>query len=257
MKEFNYKRAWKQYVKPEFDRLSPAVITLLDRVRDVVDSLGQDRSLALVGQTPELVAAFDAIPAEELAWASKVIYYYGHLASDGSAQTGGLYWKFEKLADASLINREKVDCSQSLSTPGLVALHEAKTKMDVALKGFDDHKEGTEYDNDELPKFLTELLPELAGVVELLKADNVNYKPHPFMIGPKHFPKDGGMFIQPRQAPCAMQGCNLSYDEHTSDRALFVRPLTENEPDIKAALKKIVEACTKTGIKLDGFALVK
>lgn len=257
MKEFNYQRAWKEFVKPEFDKLSATVKGLLAQTAACVNSLAQDKSLALVGQTPELVAAFDAVPVEELAWASKVVYYYGHLASNRECQDGGLYWKFEKLADASIINREKVDSSKPLSTPGLVAMHDSKVKMDKALEGFHDHKEGTELDNDELPEFLTRLLPELAKVVEILSADNVNHNPHPFCIGPRHFPKDGGMFINPRQAPCAMKGCNLSYEEHTSERALFVKPLTENEPDIKAALQKIIDTCNQNSIKLDGFALVK
>jgi len=244
MKEFNYERAWREYVKPEFEKLSGMVHLLFVQTATVVDSLGQARDLSLVGQTPELVAAFDAVPVEELAWASQVIYYYGHLAPDRTAQSGGLYWKFQKLADASIINRD------------VTALHEAKTRMEQALKSFDDHKEGTEYDNDELPKFLTELLPELATVVEILKADYVNHKPHPFCIGLRHFPKDGGIYINPRQAPCAMRGCNLSYDEHTSERALFVRPLTE-EPAVSVALKKIVDTCKQNFIKLDGFGLVK
>jgi len=256
MKEFNYQRAWKEFVKPEFDKLSATIQGLLAQTRACVDSLAQNGN-GLVGQTPELVAAFDTVPVEELAWASKVIYYYGHLASNRECQEGGLCWKFEKLADASIINRQKVDCSKPLSTPGLVAMHDSKSKMDEALEGFHDHKEGTEYDNDELPEFLTRLLPELAKVVEILKADYVNHKPHPFCIGPRHFPKDGGMFINPRQAPCAMRDCNLSYEKHTSDRALFVKPLTENEPDIKTALQKIIDTCKTLTIDIEGINIAK
>lgn len=53
--------------------------------------------------------------------------------------------------------------------------------------------------------------------------EHVNHKPHPFMIGPEHFPKNGGMFIEPEQAPCAMRGCSLMYDQHTSDYVAFVK----------------------------------
>jgi hypothetical protein len=66
--------------------------------------------------------------------------------------------------------------------------------------------------------------------------DNVNHKPHPFMIGSEHigFASDNysGMLgddclSDKRCPPCSMKGCNLSYHEHTSDKVIFLS-LTRN-----------------------------
>ena len=61
-----------------------------------------------------------------------------------------------------------------------------------------------------------------------------------------------------RQAPCAMRGCTKMYDEHTSDRVMFVkakRNLTNKEA--AAALFKLKEAIAANGDKVDGFAFVE
>jgi len=246
MKEFNYKRAWEEFVHPEFLKLSEAVHKAYQATGKQVDNIKQvGANHKVEGQTPDLVALFDAVPAEELAWASKVVYFHGHLSS-GVSQSGGLYWKFEILADESVLRRGTSE-----------DIRRAKERIDGALKAYHDHKEGTEYDNEELPGYLKSQLPDIAGAVEPVQADHVNHKPHPFVIGGRHFPKDGGMYINPRQAPCALEGCNLSYDEHTSERALFVRLLTKDEGVIKAALTKIIEFCKAQAIKLDGFAVVR
>jgi hypothetical protein len=42
---------------------------------------------------------------------------------------------------------------------------------------------------------------------------------HPFCIGLPHFPKDGGMYIQVEQAPCAIRACGRSYEEHLTPEA--------------------------------------
>lgn len=250
MKEFNYKRAWEEHVRPEFTKLMPAVLTLVQSVAEAASSLEQvGASHHLQGeQVSSLVKQMDEIPLEELARASQVVYYFGHLAPDGQAQQGGTYWKFQILADKSILGRQG----------GSKALDEAKREMDAKLKEFHDHKEGTEYADDELAELIQELLPEVSETVEVERAERVNFNPHPFVIGPKHFPEDGGMYIDPYKAPCAMKGCNLSYEEHTSERALFVRPKVDPATGaFKDALKKILAVLEENSVKIDGFALLK
>lgn len=241
MVEFNYKRAWDQAIMPEYRKLSDVVMGALRATESEVGNLSQDGARhSLIGVTTQLEGLFDAIELEELAWASQVVYYYGHLAYNGECQSGGLYWKFQILADTSIIKR-----GGSESQGG------AKSKMRGILKGFDDHKVGTEYDNEELPGFLRGILPGIGEVLSILRADYVNHKPHPFVIGPRHF---GDMYIDPHKAGCAH--CGRSYEEHTSERALFIRSKTDDDDKLRSALQSIVQACTDNDIKLDGFAFV-
>lgn len=73
------------------------------------------------------------------------------------------------------------------------------------------------------PKAFKGTLPK-CEFAKVSKVDSVNFKPHPFMIGPKHF---GNMYIEPSKAPCEMGGCKLSFEDHTSDYVAFIT-LTRN-----------------------------
>jgi hypothetical protein len=258
-KEFNYKRAWDEYIKYEFGQLSTDVHNALNATRVEVDNISQvDATSTVTGHSKELLALFEAIPTSILAWAAEVIYYYGHLAYDKQCQDGGLYWKFKDLASMTMINRKPYDGE---------IIHQAEAKMEKALEAFHDHKEGTDYDDDEVPTHLLSIAPDLeAALVKIYKVDHVNHKPDVFCIGPKHFPKDGGMFIKPEQAPCC--NCGQDYSEHTSDRVMFLKPvvksgldpdtfLKDNSKAIQDVCKHIVELCTAAKIKLDGFAFVR
>jgi len=244
-KEFNYKRAWDEYVQPEYKKLCDTFqfTNLYHLVEKHVHELNQDgASNTLIGaKVPHIIAMFDCTPVEELAWASQVVYYYGHLASNKAAQEGGLYWKFEKLADASVINRG-----------GALELNHAKSKMDKALKAYYDHKEGTEYDDEEATEILAKVT---ADGVSVLRVDHVNHKPDIFCIGPKHFKSDS-IYLDPNVAPCAH--CGESYSSHTSDRVVFVKVHNpDDKVKIQGALVSLKDACEASTIKIDGFALVR
>jgi len=106
----------------------------------------------------------------------------------------------------------------------------------------------------------------------------VNFKPHPYVIGTGHvgYAADhyNGMLSEDaiRDAErhgihCAQRGCRLPYDQHTYDRAVFVRPTTdiftyaeehngqipEDTHDDLLALKTFVET---NKIRVDGFAFL-
>lgn len=81
----------------------------------------------------------------------------------------------------------------------------------------------------------TDLQAMLEGdeVLNVLKVESVNHKPHLFMIGPRHvrFASDhfGGMLneqaleaAEKAGIMCAAPGCNLGYKKHTSDRVMFI-----------------------------------
>ena len=258
-KEFNYKRAWDEYVKPEYENLPNEVHKALNSTRSEVDNINQvDASKTVTGHSKELMAMFDAIPTEILAWASEVVYYYGHLAYGKQCQNGGLYWKFQDLASMSLINRKPYEGE---------VLHKTLVKMDKALEAFHDHEENTEYSNEEVPEYIRGISAHIEeGIVEMRAVKNVNHKPDVFCIGLRHFPKDGSMYIKPEQAPCC--NCGQDYSAHTSDRVMLLKPivkdggdpdtfLKDNQEVIKKIMQHINEICTAAKIKLDGFAFVK
>ena len=255
-KEFNYERAWKKYVKPEYDKLLPSISAALYITSKNIDTLSQvGANHELSGVTPEITAAYDAIPTDVLATASQVVYYYGHLSSTKSLQDGGLYWKFQILADASLANR--ADASE--------IWHKAQMTMKKALKQYDDHKEGTEYDDNEVPGYLLSQYPDLNNdLVSILNVQQVNHKPDVFCIGQRHMKLSQGMYLDPTVAPCAH--CGQDYSAHTSDRAMFLKVRSavepkdmddENKKKLGEALCKIKDACAALNIKIDGFAMMK
>jgi hypothetical protein len=257
--EFNFKRAWDEVVKPVFQNLPAEVHKALNATRAEVDSIKQvGASKTVSGYSTDLMGMFDAIPTSILAWAAEVVYYYGHLAYGKQCLDGGLYWKFQDLASMSMIARKPYDGE---------LIHQAEVKMKNLLEGFDDHEEGTEYGDDELPAYLLSISPKLGkGIVKIYKVDHVNHKPDVFCIGPRHFPKDGGMFIKPEQAPCC--NCGQDYSAHTSDRVMFLQPIVDHgqDPDtflkskhiaIQGVLEHILELTKAASIKLDGFAFVK
>jgi hypothetical protein len=259
-KEFNYKRAWKEYVQPEYLKLSKEVHKTFNALYDEVDNISQvGASKTVTGYSPELMAMFDAIPSEDLAWAHEVVYYYGHLASGKEGQKAGANWKFQDMANMNLIKRKSGEALESLRL--------AHIKMKKALKDFHDHKEDTEYGNDELPGYLLGLSPNIGeGILKIYKADNVNHKPDMFCIGPQHIDKSTGMYLDPNVAPCAH--CKQPYSAHTSDRVLVFKPIIndgtdtdtftkDNSDKIKSILKNVVELCVTNKIKIDGFVFIK
>ena len=247
-KEFNYARAWREYVKPEFKKLYPAIKAAYDETFKVVDTLNQvGASHQLTGQSASLISLYEAIDPEILAWASQVVYFYGHLSPEKTAQEGGLYWKFQILADTVFFARKDVSSEVA---------RRAKIKMDKALNNFDDHKEGTEYDNDELPDYIASITPDIgAGDVSILRVDDVNHKPDMFCITGKHMRLSQGMYLDPNVAPCGV--CGQPYSAHTHERAMLLKVHTEKEERIKEAMKRILGFCEEHKIKIDGFALVK
>lgn len=93
---------------------------------------------------------------------------------------------------------------------------------------------------------------------------NVNHKPHPFMLGPKHikFASDnysgmiGDSCIEDKNFPkCSHTNCYLTYKEHTSDKVLFLK-LTKNITNKTAntILKSLTPVLEKE--KMDGIAFV-
>jgi hypothetical protein len=106
-----------------------------------------------------------------------------------------------------------------------------------------------------------EALPftEFAEIVEVI---NVNFKPHPYVIGGRHVAlasdKYGGMLTEDvlRQVPCASTGCTLSFDNHKSDKVAFVRLKRHTkQAELQEWLRSLLGWAEEN--KLDGFAFLE
>lgn len=114
--------------------------------------------------------------------------------------------------------------------------------------------------NDEKKTKIEELL-SLQDVFRVKDVLNVNHKPHPYIVGPKHitYASDnyGGILDERtlNKVKCDYKGCNLSYEEHTSDLVCFLQ-LKKNatNDEVKFILKELVDNVGETFI--DGFGFV-
>lgn len=81
-------------------------------------------------------------------------------------------------------------------------------------------------------------LPEVPAGADFaaVRIENT-FDPHPFMIGPRHFPEGGGMFIRPEQAPCAMKRCGMAYGDHKAIPTLFVEVADNKNLESNAELR--------------------
>jgi hypothetical protein len=183
------------------------------------------------------------------------VKYTHHRAGPDNTKTVGAYWKFESLAKASLIARKYVWNEDRLARD-----------LDFDQESFMDHKPGTTYDNNEKHVLFKELLN---GDFEAVKVTTCNHRPHPFCIGTKHVAYasehcNGILGVEAmRSAPCAMQEgsyprrmCGLSYDEHTHETVLMLRPLRDMENEDAASVLTLIKPLLEEH-KIDGIALLK
>lgn len=121
--------------------------------------------------------------------------------------------------------------------------------------------------NQEIEETINKILIE-QNLFKCLAVRDVNHKPHPYVIGPKHivYASDhfsgmlSEMCIKEGEAAgkckCAHPGCKLSYDEHSCDRVAFLQLQRDgNDEEAKVLLQKIVTELDKNLI--DGFTFVE
>lgn len=265
--EFDYKKARAEWAAPEYDALPESVKALFVRVVQESPNLYQVRASPV--QFPEdgkLKQAFrevlGAVGQDVMNHAQAVVYYCGHWASgpndfrpggDQVAQAGA-YWKFRDLAKVILIEA------------GFCAA-DKRWEESPDRPEFHPHKEGTEYTDEEVTELLKPLIkcPTFSGLevrhINHRIKDHPSVQGHPFCIGTQHFPKDGGMYIDPGQAPCAMPGCGYGYKDHISDHVVLIKlvqPHSNKLSEEEAAALKATDVVLFMGQhKLDGFAFIK
>ena len=91
---------------------------------------------------------------------------------------------------------------------------------------------------------------------------HVNFKPHPYMIGPGHL-LEGHMYLGEAEIKeaegagvhCYDHGCRIPYDQHTSDFVAFLR-LKHNVANAEAANQLMLVKPFAMEQKIDGFGFI-
>jgi hypothetical protein len=164
MKSFNCERAWAELACIDYDCLPRNIRHLVSMTIQASQDLVQGESLDMPWPSEENLCAlleagkidrevfdaclrlrgmFEKTPAEDLAWAARVVYSYGHWAPLRVVQqdlfkhrllehmeqahrfqkTGG-YWKFANYADQELTRRIGIERNRKHSPRGISAVHQ-------------------------------------------------------------------------------------------------------------------------------------
>lgn len=116
-------------------------------------------------------------------------------------------------------------------------------------------------DRAEVLEQIREMAKEYPFTVEMI--ESVNYKPHPYMIGPQHIPEGGGVlddntirFMERLGVHCGWRGCTLPYDQHTYDTVMFIK-LKQNvdQETIRLQFLKIKPILEEN--KIDGIGFLE
>ena len=270
--EFDYKAAWNTLARPAFLALPRNVRYLFYFVCRLAPYMKQIGATSRVTWPPDEIVLkksngkhnarglrqmFGHVPAEYLAQAGAVVHNYGHWFYRTSAfntLTVGAYWKFHHMCEEVLADKGMAGAIKKWEDENWRPLYDKPP-----IKA---HVEGTDLDNEELGwKYEDKVLPWF----EVVKVENVNHRVasapctvpgHPFCIGTKHMQLSKGMYLDPTVAPCAFKGCGYPYEDHVSDRVMFLK-CTQMVPHEEAvstltALEKGMESD-----KIDGFVFVE
>ena len=116
-------------------------------------------------------------------------------------------------------------------------------------------------DKDKIKEEIEKVLVE-QDVFKFMSVENVNYNPHPYMVGPRHIKhaadNHGGMLGEAtmKAIPCAHKGCNFSYEEHTSESVCFMQLLRNCSGNEASEVLKDLQPILEEH-KIDGFAFVE
>jgi len=98
MRDFNYVDAWFALPLPEVQELSKPMRALFHDTREALQELYQNEGL-LIPAPDEVRARFATFSTEELARASRALYFFGHWSPFPESNMNGSCWKFSNVAD--------------------------------------------------------------------------------------------------------------------------------------------------------------
>jgi len=114
-------------------------------------------------------------------------------------------------------------------------------------------------DKKELINKLNELL---APYLEVHDLTTINHRPHPYTIGTKHIAHASDNYrgiLDERtmqSLPCAYPGCNLTYEEHTSNKVIALKLLGNySHGRVQVVLRSTLPLTEEHGV--DGFIFIE
>jgi hypothetical protein len=244
-KEFDFIRCWKEIVVPLTEKFEPHQKQTLNDLSYQLDEARQeqDLSISLKHVLPKTLEELKSWSTDELVSIAKICNNYGHWHPSKTHSkvawyhSTGTHWKIEKILITLAIERPNYS----------EVVHQNKIGWDKLIENY------MVYPKKSKEREFEKLLPQ-SEFIKFEEFKSVNFKPHPFMIGPKHFPKNGGMYIKPRQAPCCMPDCGLDYDQHTSEQIVMMKLLQDiTNKDIQPILLSIKDWLEKNKFSGVGF----
>jgi len=249
--KFNYKRAWREWARPELLKLPRPLRQLFGLVwfmskdeRLNADNQNDCRSWHKMPRVKSILEQYDN---ETLNRAQCIVHSFGHWAPMGNySQDGGAYWKFERMVKDYLI-RERGFCSVDAKwfEPDTDRFMEPETDREKLVA-----KWRARFAQANAPCSMF----DIKEVNHRLKAGvDDRVKPHPFVIGSRHF-NGNSVYLDPRSAPCDF--CKYNFDDHTNDVVMIVgvKDGCDTEP-IRAFLAGIADEIAVD--KIDGFCFMK
>ncbi len=184
--QFHYRKAWREWAKPESDSLGGDMHRLLEYVYLLANQMHQRGDLGVsFPDSPDgayLRMTMSRYSSYTLCRAACVIFWYGHWAYRGSqgmvTQVAGAYWKFGKLVDEITLARgEMINgyrwCQETYNKLYWNPKYDAKTCMeyDSVIRAEEDADAASrQAARDRLAKGYT-------------CPDTTEFKPEPFYVG--------------------------------------------------------------------------
>lgn len=115
--------------------------------------------------------------------------------------------------------------------------------------------------NEEIESAIKELLKD-SEIVTVKSVQDVNHKPHPYVIGSRHVKHasehHSGMLGEEtmKAVQCAHPHCNLPYDQHTSDKVLFLS-LKQHTTRDELQIELLETSTVMIANNVDGLAFVE
>jgi len=130
MSSFDYKYAWAAWAVPSYRALPRNVRQLVIRTVRESENQIQNDDLDVKWPSEELRNAFYEIPAEILAVAARVVYFFGHWGNRKCFQKTGGYWKFANYCDQVL--KDKLGMNSYAGNGMHLEVHQGMLRVCVA-----------------------------------------------------------------------------------------------------------------------------
>lgn len=266
--EFNFKRAFDEKYYPLFQEFSPEQLDLFDTIRKIVVTT-ENFNIQEIIHDQILSEKLNALGTPTIEQTALIVYRLGYYCYDREKitqfQEKGFYWKFQDICDQWLIHNG----------------HEGSRLIESTFcpaDEFRDHVVGTNYDHDEIARFLychqeIPMYPMGIYIPPNFNVINANFrvvdsnnktidgiKSHPFMITNEHIIKATGRGIDGSEAPCGI--CKHDVKSHISDVVCIVNVPKDSHPnyihEVLLNVSNLIEDHNKTNtdkMMIDGFAI--